>query len=82
MSYRPVCVKCGIEFKTKKNGVVAQEHTEPQPTGTPYKIWNGDLWECPQCLTQIIVGWGDKPVSYHNDPDFKEYQKLVEINFY
>jgi DNA-directed RNA polymerase subunit RPC12/RpoP len=76
----PVCVKCGREFKIKKNGVMVLETTGP--TGDPYKIWNTDLWECPKCYFQILHGYGSNPVAYQGDPDFEELRKMVEIIFY
>jgi hypothetical protein len=79
---RPVCCECGVEFKVKKNGVIAQENTGSYPNSTPYKIWSADLWECPKCLHQILFGYGLKPMSQHFDEDFKKLQEKVEIFFF
>ena len=38
---------------------------------TPYKLWVGDLWKCPECFHEIVVGVAG-PISEHYKPDFKE----------
>jgi hypothetical protein len=53
----------------------------------PYKLWSGDLWECPGCGTQTVSGVGRGPVAEHFQPDFadqlervRQHQELVQIN--
>jgi hypothetical protein len=50
----------------------------------PYKLWVGDLWECPDCLTQIIIGTGQHPVAEHYESDFArkvtEYDPQLQVN--
>jgi len=77
---KPVCVPCGREFKVIKNGTVAQENIGPN--GEPYKIWSADLWECPVCHSQILSGFGNRPLSQVHHQDFKQIQETVEIIFY
>jgi len=36
----------------------------------PYKIWYADLWKCPNCKNEIIVGFGWNPVAEHFQNDF------------
>lgn len=38
---------------------------------SPYKLWVADLWECPDCGHELIVGWASAPVSEHYKPEFK-----------
>lgn len=72
---KPVCVDCGSEFKKELSGVY---YVEYMAKGKPYKIWFADLWKCPNCLIQILSGYGDKPVSEHFKPDFTEWFKKAE----
>lgn len=37
----------------------------------PYKLWNGDLWKCPDCGHEIVVGCLNQ-VSEHYKPDWDE----------
>jgi len=37
---------------------------------TPYKVWVGDLWHCPDCHAQIIVGVGHSRLAEHYEPGF------------
>lgn len=52
--------------RSAKPGLVEPERWRP------YKIWQGDLLECPNCHAQIISGFGASPWSEHYRPDFKE----------
>ena len=36
----------------------------------PYKLWNGDLYECEGCGAQIVVGIAHQPLSEHYQPDY------------
>ena len=75
---RPVCVGCTKEFLPEKNGVLVCEHAN----FGPYKIWSADLWKCPNCGSEIIVGFGYNSVSEHFQDDFQDWLKKVEYNFY
>ena len=44
----------------------------------PYKIWYADLWKCPNCKNEIIVGFGCAPVAEHFQKDFQYWLKKVE----
>lgn len=37
----------------------------------PYKLWMGDLWKCPDCLHELVVGVIGGPISEHYMSDFK-----------
>lgn len=64
---RPICVKCEIEMRPKKNGVTVEEFTEE---GLSYKLWMGDLWECPICQASVIVGFGARSLAEHWHTDY------------
>lgn len=72
---KPVCVKCQRFFRPRHNGYW---WTEGMPRGTgvppgkehadawvPYKLWNGDLYECQGCGHQIVVGHSVSPIAEH-----------------
>lgn len=81
---KPVCVKCHMFYRVKKNGYYFLEGM-PIPSDTPpglfkpgnwlpYKLWTGDLWECVGCGSQLILG-ANAPISehyMHNFPDLVE----------
>lgn len=85
MGTKPVCVKCGLFFRVKKNGA---PFIESMPSfgeaWVPYKLWMGDLWECRGCGAQIIVGMGINPIAEHYQPDFKaqveKYTPIVKVD--
>lgn len=79
---RPICVPCARFFRPKKNGYYFIEGM-PRGSGalpgnltpelwTHYKLWVGDLYECPGCGTQTIVGVPSRPLAEHYQPDFEE----------
>ena len=67
---QPICVMCQVEYRPEKNGVIAEE----MATGIgSYKLWYADLWKCPVCDHQIIVGFGKNAIAGHW---MKEYQDI------
>lgn len=54
----PICVKCRIEFRVKKNGVALVSMTAGNE---PIELRRADLWACPQCGAQIVFGMADSP---------------------
>lgn len=84
---KPVCAPCRRFFRPKRNGFYFIEgmptvndakpgNAEPEKW-KPYKLWQGDLWECPDCNSTIVVGTGMRPVAVQHQEDFPE--KLVSF---
>ena len=81
---KPVCVPCQRFFRPAKNGFAFIEgmpngqpdNRQVQPglaepeNWSPYKVWMGDRWECPDCGANIVVGVGREAVAEHYQPDF------------
>jgi hypothetical protein len=75
----PICVKCHVFLRPKKNGFY---FLEGMPLGrakpglveadrwVPYKLWVGDLHECPQCGIQVIAGVPHNRIAEHYEVDF------------
>jgi hypothetical protein len=82
---KPICVPCQRFFRPKKNGfafIEAYPKDGHTPPGTampsewkPYKLWEGDLWECQGCGAEIVVGAGRLPIAEHYQENF---QKAVD----
>lgn len=70
-----ICVKCEIEFRPEKNGIIVKELF--QKNTQIYKIIYADLWECPICGNQIIAGFADNPLAEHYQKERME--KALEI---
>lgn len=81
---KPICRKCDLFYRPKRNGIF---FTEGMPTGPrvngvhnswkPYKVWQGDLWECRGCGHEIIVGVGHQPVTEHYLPEFEPARRQL-----
>lgn len=70
----PLCVRCQVEFRPKKNGVFVEEMA---PFGS-YKIWHADLWQCPCCKTEIVQGYAQQPIAEHYQKEYQEKLNLVK----
>ena len=73
-----VCVPCKRDYKIIKSGnyVVEMFLDPPQP----YKIQNGDRWECPKCGHQIIAGFAHGPLAEHFQDNFGTLLIKVEAD--
>jgi hypothetical protein len=58
---------CGRFMKVLKNSVTVEEQLED---GSPYKLWDADLWACPDCGHQVISGFGREPLAEHYQPGY------------
>lgn len=84
MILKPVCVRCQCFYRPEKNGFPFIEGM-PNGTAfsneeirgirypdawEPYKLWIGDLWKCPDCDHEIVVGVASRPVAEHYEERF------------
>ena len=67
MYHRPVCVGCEVEMKPEKNGVGVLDMAE----FGPYKIWDADLYKCPECGCEVIVGFAHFAIAEHHEGNFE-----------
>lgn len=74
-----VCVPCQKQYIIVKTGnyVVDMFFDPPEP----YRIQNGDRWECPKCGHQIIAGFALSPLAEHFEDKFQELlEKALAID--
>lgn len=78
---KPICVPCQRFMRCKKTGFY---FLEGMPHGAdwdgksgkdssgwiPYKLWVGDLYECPDCGASTISGVNRDRVAEHYEPEF------------
>ena len=64
---RPICVKCQTSMRCEKNGVRVKYSVQ--------EAQNGDLYQCPTCGNQIIVGFGVKYIDHH--PEKYDYVRNI-----
>lgn len=82
---RPTCVTCRRFFRPKKNSVCIEEGL-PLADGSwaPYKLWDADLWACPGCGAEIVVGYGLAPLSEHHlttyQDDVARFQPIFRVD--
>jgi hypothetical protein len=81
---KPVCAKCDrfmrphvngtyvLEGKPRGGGLAPPGKEAPQDW-LPYKLWIGDLWRCPTCEAEIVIGFSGGPLSQDFYPEFKDH---------
>jgi hypothetical protein len=62
-------------MRPKRNSVTVEELTE---NGWPYKLWDADLWACPECGAEIIAGFGNGPIAEHYQRDYAEQRARLQ----
>lgn len=77
---KPICVPCQRFYRCKHNehyfieGMPGPEWDgmsgKDSPGWLPYKVWLGDLWECPGCGHQTVSGIGRNRVAEHYESEF------------
>lgn len=78
---RMVCVKCQVKLKPEKNGVTVVE-TFGTDSDEPYKLWDADLWKCPNCGVQIVSGFAQHNYAEHYQPDFAKQLERAQYKFW
>lgn len=78
MSYGPgyACADCSTIMRPRKNDVCVHITMDD---GRPYQLWQADLWECPDCGKQVILGYGMKAWAEHYEPDFEKHLNKVDF---
>jgi hypothetical protein len=54
-------------MRCRRNGVEVLETTE---SGDGYRVWQADLWECPECHERVIGGFGGRPIMERHEDGF------------
>jgi len=48
----------------------------------PYKLWMADMWQCPECKTEIVAGFARKHFAEHYEPDFDSKLEKLKASDY
>ena len=86
---RMVCVTCRKFLHPKKTGVCVEEGmpiAEPglgddgrSKTGWgPYKLWMADLYECRECGTEVIAGFGANHFAEHYQKNYAAVRERAD----
>ena len=67
MYHRPVCAECEVEMVPETNGVGVLDMAE----FGPHQVWDADLYKCPKCGFEVIVGFGQAPLAEHHEGNFE-----------
>jgi len=79
------CPKCRKFYRTKKGGIAWEEGmpatSDLKGQWQPYKLWIGDLKECPGCGGQVIMGPpAGRPIAEHYMPTYADQvERLAPI---
>jgi hypothetical protein len=74
MDNRPFCGNgCRDRMRCAKNEVAIRYGHEDRPARLGDSVLVGDLWRCPKCGSEIVIGWAERPWDpnlYPGDHDF------------
>lgn len=73
---RVVCLKCRIPMRSSKNGVTVEAYSAQ---GSYYKIM-ADAWGCPECLYEVIMGFGAGPYTQNYEQGYEAGGTDVSID--
>lgn len=68
-----VCVKCQRQLRPETNGATVIDYA----SFGPYKVWDADIWKCPECGQKIVAGFAEHPFMEHWHTDFAERLKQL-----
>lgn len=82
MSHKPVCVTCQCEFRPKQCGVGLLDMFYPadKQKPQPYCLWEADIYWCPNCGFEVVMGFADQPYARQNEDGFLDELKHREAN--
>ena len=63
-----VVCQCGRIMRVLKNSVTVEELMDD---GASYRLWDADLFRCPDCGVEIITGFGKGPMAEHYEPTYE-----------
>jgi hypothetical protein len=73
----PILCGCGRFMRVKKNGVTVEELFED---GSPYRLFDADLWGCEECGAEVISGFAQQPLAEHYQPSYgAQRERLAPI---
>jgi len=58
---QPICHRCAVLMRCKQNDFIVADRRVASPNGGrvfPSTYWRGDLFECPRCEVEVVVGFG------------------------
>jgi hypothetical protein len=74
---RPVCVPCKREYRIEKNEVAVEQLDNDRA----FKLWSGDLWQCPSCEHQLVTGFGRGPLAEsHQTERYNSYRSEIIVS--
>lgn len=73
MDARPYCPPCRRRYRCKKNEVAIRYGNEDLSATRGCSVLIGDLWKCPGCGQEIVVGWAQRPFAAHEHPELTDW---------
>ena len=70
------CASCQTYYAARQNGVYVLETMDD---GTPYKVWQADLYECPSCGHQLVAGYAGQALAVKHEDNFNFYLEQVDV---
>lgn len=79
----PVCVKCRVVMRIKKTGADVEMMFGGEDSAKGYQIWSADIFSCQTCGSEVLSGFGPKPVADHYDrARYARFEVGVSVRFW
>lgn len=78
MRFAPTCLKCNAKYRPAEIGHYLLETAGKEHD--PYKLWACDIYECPECLDQVAVGFGNNPLHRGTEEFERQLERLEGSN--
>ena len=72
---KAVCRLCEVELRPETNGVYVVDLMDRNTQ--PYRLTAADLWKCPRCGYEVVLGFAGEAFMYHHEGDIQG--KLNEL---
>ena len=71
-----ICGDCGCKMVVTKVGLSIGETIARE---SPYKIWNADMLECPQCGQFVYANFGKEGLRSHEAGFAEQWDRVDDI---
>ncbi len=76
---RPVCVKCTVEMTPAKNDFLVEEMSDTEHS---YRVWSTDLYRCPACRMEVVIGFAPEPWGEYWQENYAKKTLQADLRYW
>ena len=74
----PICFRCRCEMRCEKNSQIV---CDTEACGFPSTYWVGDVFKCPECSSEVVVGFSDGFLKEEWEAMGRDVSEAVEFRY-